>query len=370
MLKLTIALLLSSVVLQTPTPQPEAPAKPSEVQALIARIKQGHDGVTALPEQASLDVRMMLHKDLVTLIDRLLAEYPQTEFRETAQIWLMESLAVLARGDERALDRLLLLTDEIQRSGVKGELGAHASFYGIQAFVLGARRERMPEERRLLGTFERYEAFLKDYPDSELTSVVWASLIRNALVMGNRERAEDELARFAARYPNDPAYKRAEGEVHRSKAVGHPFAFEFTTPQGERLRTAEMKGKVLVVHFWASTSTESLEQLERLRLLQERHGKENLAIVGVSVDTERQAMEQALKSHQADWPQYFDGKGFSNVILVGSGVTTIPTIYVVDRAGILRSTEPGKSLEDLVDSLVAERAQAATEPAGPQPGAP
>ena len=106
-----------------------------------------------------------------------------------------------------------------------------------------------------------------------------------------------------------------------------------------------------------------MDGLPELIALHKEFADRGLQLIGINVDKSRIRIDSALKDHELSWPQYFDQKGLENDILVGSGVVTIPTYFVVDRRGILRSIDPGENLRDLVGKLLTEpRSQTETRP--------
>ena len=311
-----------------------------------------------LPEQFELK------RVVVLTVDELLARYPKTSFRETALRIKLAALAALARVNPKYLKELRMLTDELSRSKVGGELAADADYYAIQAFVLAARLEGMPEETRVLGTMERYEAFLRGHRASRHIPVIWASLIRNALAANQPDRANREWQRMRRRFPNHIATRRAQGEIVRVTHIGKPFGYEFTTIDGAEIKTADFFGKVVLIHYWKSDDRESTQFMPMLVRLSKTYKDQGLELVGVNIDRDRAAFEAAIKTHGLTWPNYFDGKGRENDLLVGGGVTRTPAFYLLDRMGLLRHTEPGKRIEELIKSLLAEPRPVAQETNG------
>jgi hypothetical protein len=55
------------------------------------------------------------------------------------------------------------------------------------------------------------------------------------------------------------------------------------------------------------------------------------------------------------WPQYFDGKGWGNAVSSRYGISSIPSAWLVDKKGLVRSTEArGADLAQQVKTLLAE----------------
>lgn len=310
------------------------------------------------PQRLSIDLEIELQasekQQLLAAIADLEERFPKSDFLSEAKVIKLKTLAELARVDSAYLDLLLLETRAIAGSDPAKELSAQNDFYAIQAFVLGARRENMPEKRQHLGLLERYEAFLQDHPESEHVPTLWASLIRTALRLDRPLYAQEQLTKFRERYPNHPAYRRANGEVRRVFALGTQWGFEYETPDGKKIDTRQFKGEVLIVHFWASWSPDSLEQLTLLRDLNVKYRDKGLRIVGVNIDRSKKLMDEAMRRYGVDWPQYYDERGLKNALFVDAGVVGIPTVYLVDRQQVLRAIDPEGDLEQRVKTLLAE----------------
>ena len=52
------------------------------------------------------------------------------------------------------------------------------------------------------------------------------------------------------------------------------------------------------------------------------------------------------------WPQYFDGKGWSNAISKGCGIHSIPAMWLLDRQGNLVTTNGREDLAGQVEGLL------------------
>lgn len=305
-----------------------------------------------LPAGRRLVMHTVVQEQILEHVDAILSRFPETSYRDEAMVVKLATLANLARRDADRLAQLLRLTTELSASEPTDRLASENTFYAIQAFVLGARREGMSEGLRLAGTGERYRAFLEDHPSSRRVPVIRASWIRILIALNEVERARMELQELKRHHPDHRATRRATGEVYRATAIGQPFQFAHTTPDGETIRTADYLGHVLIVHFWAAHSSVSLDGLEELRKLFAEFKDRGLRLVGVNVDRDRGRISEAFGRHDLPWRQYYDEKGLENDALVSAGVIGLPTYFVVDRKGVLRSIDPGDKLRDTVAELL------------------
>jgi peroxiredoxin len=337
-----------------PTEPSKPAANPSQADEgeLIRQIRKLHADREADPVKSRSELRLLTADDLLPWVENLLTRFPASSFRDDALVIKLELLAELARYRPESLNSFMTFLDEISAGAPTGRLAEEHAFFAIQGFVLGARRENMADDRRLLGTSERYQAFLEDYPRSPRRPIVWASLIRNLIAMRQSDRAQSELDRLQREFPDHSATRRARGEVSRLQAVGKPYHLTYQVAEGRTIRSEDYLGKVLIVHFWASWSPRAVQELAMLNTIHDRFKEQGLQLIGVNVDTLSAKARECLERNPMPWPQYFDFKGFENPVLIDAGVTDVPTYFVVDRAGILRALDPGEGLQQLVEELL------------------
>ena len=332
---ITGAVLSANLHAQQASSAPGAAGELSEA-ALIARIQElGEPPKTSGSRRDQFLKALPNMQEAIRRVDELLVRFPKSSFRTDAMLVKLRALSALARSGAIYIERFRAFTAEIAQSGVSGRLASECAFYAIQAFVFGARHAKMPEDLRLRGTLERYDAFLTDYPDSPRRPVVWASLIRNLVALDRTERATKEVAKLKLAFPAHSAARRAAGEVFQATAVGKPYRLEFVANDGTQIDTAQNLGQVVLVHFWATWNPSSLKELPQLVKLHDQFAAKGLVLLGVNADRERRRFDDVARAMLLTWPQHFDGKGFENRLLVANGVVNLPAYFVVDRRGVL-----------------------------------
>ncbi len=139
-------------------------------------------------------------------------------------------------------------------------------------------------------------------------------------------------------------------------SIGQPVpSFELLTPQGQALKSSELKGKVLVLDFWASWCAPCKKLTGEINnLLATYHGKPDFQMIGVNFREFNK--DTALKywaEHEYKFPMASDKDVFGKAIQAGN-----PTILVVDKAGIVKgrwdayAPETAEAVKKLVDSLL------------------
>ncbi|MCE9612365.1 MAG: TlpA family protein disulfide reductase [Chthoniobacter sp.] len=134
-----------------------------------------------------------------------------------------------------------------------------------------------------------------------------------------------------------------------------PLELTFTAADGAEVDLANLRGKVVLVDFWASWCGPCIGEMPNVVATYNKLHEKGFEIVGISLDQDKGKMEAAMKKHGMTWAQYFDGKGWQNKISSGFGIESIPAAWLLDKKGVLRETElRGPALAAGVEKLLAE----------------
>ncbi len=145
----------------------------------------------------------------------------------------------------------------------------------------------------------------------------------------------------------------AAGLQTRLEALGQPFEMKFTALDGRQVDVQAMKGKVVLIDFWATWCGPCVAELPNVLAVYERLHDRGFEIVSISFDSDRAKLEKFITDRKMPWPQYFDGKGWNNEFGRKWGVRAIPMMMLVDKKGIFRSYTRQELAGD-VEKLLAE----------------
>jgi peroxiredoxin len=142
----------------------------------------------------------------------------------------------------------------------------------------------------------------------------------------------------------------------RQLAVGNePIQFDVKDINGKTLRLSDYKGKVVLLDFWATWCMPCKVEMPNVLRIHKKFSKQGFEIIGISLDSDRAALERFIKTNGMTWPQYFDGRGWQNEVAEKYKVRAIPATYLIDKQGKIRYRSlRGDDLERAVEMLLGE----------------
>jgi len=195
------------------------------------------------------------------------------------------------------------------------------------------------------------ESFVKRYPSSPVLPYI---IIDRFVNYPNPEKAKSTYAALAPAAKNS-IYGKELGESLRIAAkTGLGVKPSFTLPDrdGKNLSLASLKGKVVLVDFWASWCGPCRKENPNLVKAYAKYHDKGFEIIGVSLDDKKENWLKAIDADKLVWLHASDLKGWKSDLAAEYGIRSIPTSFLVDTEGkIIGKDLRGDLLEKKLASI-------------------
>jgi cytochrome c biogenesis protein CcmG, thiol:disulfide interchange protein DsbE len=126
-------------------------------------------------------------------------------------------------------------------------------------------------------------------------------------------------------------------------------AFTRLSISNERLDLANLRGKVVLLNFWATWCAPCQIEMPRFEQWQDQYKKDGLAIVGVSMDDDSDPVKGLVRKLRVNYPVVM---GDEKLGLAYGGVLGLPVTYLIDRQGVIRARYQGTTNLDAMEKTI------------------
>jgi peroxiredoxin len=202
-------------------------------------------------------------------------------------------------------------------------------------------------------TMEEYERgarqLLKEFPDRGEPYETLLMVAENS----PRDKALKLLPEISTAARASEKTKTAALEImQRLNLIGTRPDFKLKTVDGRDLDLAAMRGKVVVLMFWATWCPVCVIEMPHNLEVHARFLSHPVEFIGISQDREKDALTRYVAEKEIPWPQCHDAdRKLSNQLRVAA----IPTTYLIDKKGVLREIIVGAGqIEQPIKDLMKE----------------
>jgi tetratricopeptide (TPR) repeat protein len=272
----------------------------------------------------------------------LTATCPDTSDGATAQLLIGQILARNGDGEgaRKAFDRFIERYPNDERVLLAKSLSA----------VTLQNEERYDEAAELL---RQVRETYRDRKES------WAAELQRSVIFhlqGKNEDAEKVLEGVIRDCP-DPSQKEVARTLRsRYQKVGEEApSFVDRDLQGNVLSLKAFRNRITILYFFDSSAPAALTEVQFLQRIRKAFAPNQVAILGVSVNLNREDLLNFRDLQKISWPLLFDGLGLGGPLARTYDVRGLPSLAVIDQQGKFRFFNvAGRDLENVLRRLVAE----------------
>jgi len=207
------------------------------------------------------------------------------------------------------------------------------------------------------------------YPDNEELAM---TMLRAAKDLSAADQAAGDQVLRALRKQSagTRAGKIAAGMLRVNALVDEPLEMKFKAIDGRQVDLADMRGKVVLIHYMSITTPAAAAMAPLVEQLYRRYGDSGLEVVTISLDPDVELLRKYVSDFNISSPVYCDSKRWDSPLVTDYGVSEIPSAFLLDRTGKVRYALLQSLPEILIATLLDEPVGAkptTSRPAATQP---
>lgn len=175
-----------------------------------------------------------------------------------------------------------------------------------------------------------------DEYENKLSSKLPDTLTKAAKLLNTLPYKKRDVEPSALLKTDEPSIKTGKKERKLAQYKGNPLPPALSLPdiENKTINLKDLKGKVVLVNFWASWCPPCVHEMPSMEGLKKRFPAKDFIILGVNMAEDRKTVTEFLNLKvNISFPILFDKKGAA---LKRWGVFAFPTSYVIDKTGNIR----------------------------------
>jgi peroxiredoxin len=175
-------------------------------------------------------------------------------------------------------------------------------------------------------------SFIKKYPESSVGPFI---IYDRYIGYPNPEMAQKTFDLLGTKAKESYYGKKINNYqlIAAKTAIGSYPDFSIADTAGKILKLSDLRGKYVLVDFWASWCAPCRKENPNVVTAYQKYHDKGFEIVGVSLDTKKDAWLKAINKDGLTWYHVSDLDGWESAIVKEFGITVVPTNFLLDKNG-------------------------------------
>ena len=287
------------------------------------------------------------------LIDKIIRVVPSEQERLQ---WIQQladgvAAAVQTGQYDSGLKRLAALQDQVKTNNT---LHGYVWYRRLLAEYAVRLKETDEKKRQQAQAWwlQQLEVFAEKWPDSADASDAIVQLAISLELMGRLDDAKRWYSQLVKDYSATNAGIRARGALRRLGLAGKPLELQGRSLSGQDISSAQYRDKVTLVVFWATWAQPYTDDLPRITAIHKKYQRSGFEILGVNLDADASGIRDYLAKNGNNWQSIREAGGTDSKLAREFGIVSVPTMFIVDKAGRVAGAITTENLETAVKTLL------------------
>lgn len=292
------------------------------------------------------------------VIEKIIAK-SKPEERENWVRQLADALSAAAQnappGDKTAYSRLLTWKEHLTKTAPGSQIAGYVLFREMSAdYSLQLALAKSDELIKLQDAWrDRLKKFIEDYPATEDTPEAIMQLAMIHEFAGKETDAKNWYGHLVKHFEKHPLSAKANGSLKRLNSEGKDFELAGPQLDGTPFDIAKLKGKVVIVYYWASWNQQCLSDFNKLKALLSNYGNKGVDLVTINLDNTAEEAVQFLQRHTIPGTHLHQAGSLESPLAVQYGVMVLPHAFVIGKEGkVLNRSAQIVTLEEELKKLL------------------
>jgi len=143
-----------------------------------------------------------------------------------------------------------------------------------------------------------------------------------------------------------PAAPAADSSAERAN-----LNFTLKDMNGNEVRLAELKGRPVLINFWATWCGPCKDEIPALIAVAEKYKAQNLAVIGISIDDTPEQLRQYAAEHKVGYPLLI-GSGHDDLLEAFDAEFGIPVSWLIRADGTIVVKQPGGQTREWFEAQI------------------